>query len=143
MRIEETRSNTSFFYHAIPGEETIQISFLGVVRRPGIYVIGANTRLDELLALAGGPPETVSPQIERKFSIQVLRPNADTRTSIYSSPLDEMLEQPGRYPDLQEGDLVMLDARVRRKFGWRDSFRVITGISSVIILYTRVALLFD
>jgi hypothetical protein len=52
-----------------------------------------------------------------------------------------MVENPGGYPVLQGGDLLQVDATVHQPqpFGWRDGLRILTSLSSIVILVDRVA----
>lgn len=134
-------SGTSYYVFARPGEATVQVLVLGP--GGGIYEVGAETRLDEFLALVGGAPGfgTRSSGSRTKVTIQLYREEGGRRTLIYEAPMEEMFAEPGQYPRLQEGDVFVVETIERSRIGWRDVLSVVTGISSVILLVTRLAAL--
>jgi hypothetical protein len=137
-RIQETQTNTASFFHAVPGEATVKVSVLGTVRVPGIYVVGAGTRLDELFAMSGGPTERETPDISSDVAISLFREEGETRQLIYHELLQSMLNEPGMYPALAEGDVLMVQTNMRRKFGWRDGLSVMTAVGTLALIVERL-----
>lgn len=137
-RIQETRTNTAYFFHAVPGEATVQVSVLGAVRVPGIYVVGAGTRLDELFAMTGGPQQRESPEISSKVDVKLFREDGEKRQLVYQDLLESMLTEPGRYPALAEGDVLIVDQNLRRKFGWREGLSVLTAVGTFALVVDRL-----
>lgn len=129
--------------YARPGEVTVKVLVMGAVGRTGIYFVGESTAMDELLALSGGlstPPETN--RQTRDATVRLYRQQGGVRTLIYEAPLDEMLQQPQAYPNLQDEDVFVLDVMIEQHWDWRDYLRVITGISSIISIGLRLERLF-
>ena len=137
-RIQETQTNTAYFFHAVPGEATVKVSVLGSVRVPGVYVVGAGTRLDELFAMTAGTQGRESPEISSDVAISLFREQGETRRLIYHEQLQSMLKQPGMYPALAEGDVLMVETRLRRKFGWREGLSVLTAVGTLALIVERL-----
>lgn len=137
-RIQETQTNTAYFFHAVPGEATVQVSVLGAVRVPGIYVVGATTRLDELFAMTGGSQQRESPEISSEVDVKLFREDGGKRQLVYQDLLESMLTEPGRYPPLAEGDVLIIDQHLRRKFGWREGLSVLTAVGTLALVVDRV-----
>jgi len=95
-----TITNTSYHAFARPGEATIQVLVLGSVNA-GIYEVGVGTDLGELLALTGTAiPERTKGE-KRTLTIRLYREVDGIRNLIYEAPIQQMLNEPKNYPDLQ------------------------------------------
>lgn len=141
-RIEETQSNVAYFYHARPGEATVQVSVWGTVARPGIYEIPDSTELDKLLTMAGGAP--MEPRQENreasKVMVRMYRPEGDgERSLLFESNLDAMLAGDVTYPTLRDDDIVTVETiRPRGRFTWRDALSVLSSVGTVTLLALRI-----
>jgi len=123
-----TITNTSYHAFARPGEATIQVLVLGSVNA-GIYEVGVGTDLGELLALTGTAiPERTKGE-KRTLTIRLYREVDGIRNLIYEAPIQQMLNEPKNYPDLQEQDIFMVETIVREKKDWYQIVR--TGISII------------
>ncbi|HMB93799.1 MAG TPA: hypothetical protein VKP65_23300 [Rhodothermales bacterium] len=132
-------TGTSYHVFARPGEATVQVLVVG--SSGGIYELGADTRLDEFLALIGGAPGFGSSSSARKVkvTIQLYREQEGRRTLVYEAPMEQMVTEPGQYPRLQEGDVFVVEIVEKNRIGWRDVLSVVTGISSIVLLAARIA----
>ena len=138
-RIEETESTVSYFYFAQAGEPTIQVSVWGTIPQPGIYEVPRTTEPDRLLTMAGGAPaQARSEGQERIITIRLFREREGQREEIYQAPLEEMLRNTENYPDLQGGDVLVVETRVEDKIGWRDVLSVVSSFGSLILLGERL-----
>lgn len=140
-RIEETESNVAYFYHARPGEATVQISVWGTVPRPGIYEIPDTTDLDKLLTMAGGAPleAQTEGQDDATITVRVYRPEQDGRAQIFEAPLERMLRGNTSYPALRDNDIVVVETiRPQQPFGWRDVLSVASALGSITLLALRI-----
>jgi hypothetical protein len=140
-RVEETKSNVAYFYHARPGEATVQISVWGTVPRPGIYEIPDTTDLDKLLTMAGGAPleAQTEGQDDATITVRVYRPEQDGRAQIFEAPLERMLQGNTSYPALRDNDIVVVETvRPKQPFGWRDVLSVASSLGSLTLLVLRV-----
>jgi protein involved in polysaccharide export with SLBB domain len=154
-RVEETNSNVAYFYHARPGQATVQISVWGTIPRPGIYEIPDTTDLDKLLTMAGGAP--LQPRTEDrdpvKITVRVYRPQSDAasgagndaesqsapRTMIFEAPLERMLAGKAQYPDLRDDDIVVVETvQPKEGFSFRDVLSVASTLGTLTLLALRI-----
>ena len=140
-RVEETKSNVSYFYHARPGEATVQISVWGTVPQPGIYEVPDTTDLDKLLTMAGGAPMEARTEgrDDATITVRVYRPEQDGRAQIFEAPLERMLQGNTSYPALRDDDIVVVETvRPKQPFGWRDVLSVASALGSLTLLALRI-----
>jgi hypothetical protein len=140
-RVEETKSNVAYFYHARPGEATVQLSVWGTVPRPGIYEVPDTTDLDKLLTMAGGAPleARTEGRKDARITVRVYRPEQDGRAQIFEAPLERMLQGNTSYPALRDNDIVVVETiRPQQPFGWRDVLSVASALGSLTLLALRI-----
>ena len=142
-RVEETKSNVAYFYHAKPGEATVQISVWGTVPRPGIYEVPDTTDLDKLLTMAGGAP--LKPLQENrdppKITVRVYRPQKgdEEKAKIFEAKLDRMLQGQATYPALRDNDIVVVETiKSDEPFGWRDVLSLASTFGTLTLLALRI-----
>jgi len=140
-RVEETESNVAYFYHARPGEATVQVSLWGTIPRPGIYEVPDTTTLDKLLTMAGGAP--VKARQENRdpptITVRVYRSGADGRTQIFESQLKDILEEDLQYPDFRDDDIVVVETvNPRAPFTWRDLLSLASTLGTLVLLGLRI-----
>jgi protein involved in polysaccharide export with SLBB domain len=154
-RVEETNSNVAYFYHARPGQATVQISVWGTIPRPGIYEIPDTTDLDKLLTMAGGAP--LQPRTEDrdpvKITVRVYRPQSAAqtedsgttegttapRTMIFEAPLERMLAGKAQYPDLRDDDIVVVETvQPKEGFSFRDALSIASTLGTLTLLGLRL-----
>ena len=140
-RVEDTRSNVAYFYHARPGEATVQVSVWGTVPQPGIYEVADTTDLDKLLTMAGGAPMEARREGREAASITVrmYRPEQNGRAKIFEAPLERMLRGQSSYPPLRDDDIVVVETvRPKQPFGWRDVLSIASTLASLTLLGLRI-----
>lgn len=139
-RIEETRSTVAYFYHALPGEATIQVSVWGTVPRPGIYEVAETTRLDKLLTMAGGAPiEARSENQDADITIRLFRgQGSGPRQMIYEASLEELLRNADAYPTLQGEDVVVVETQLDRGIGWLEVIGIVGSVASLALTVDRL-----
>ncbi|PSQ96726.1 MAG: hypothetical protein BRD55_05475 [Bacteroidetes bacterium SW_9_63_38] len=142
-RVEETKSNVAYFYHAKPGEATVQISVWGTVPRPGIYEVPDTTDLDKLLTMAGGAP--LKPLQEDRdapeITVRVYRPQTgnEAKSKIFEAKLERMLQGDAPYPSLRDNDIVVVETvKPDEPFGWQDALSVASSLGSLTLLAIRI-----
>ena len=147
-RIEDTQSNVAYFYHAQPGEATVQVSVWGTIPRPGIYEVPDSTDIDKLLTMAGGAP--VGARQENRdpatINVRVYRPNSTTDSSpesdralLFESDLGRMLDGSVGYPTLRDDDIIVVETiRPRQRFTWRDAISVLSSVGTLTLLALRI-----
>ena len=138
-RVEDTESNVdSYYYFVTPGVASIQVYVFGKMRSPGVYIVQNGSTLGLLLALTGGPIEPNQADVAQTENIQLYRTSGGTRTLIYESSFDEAIAEPRNSPVLQEGDIISVEVKQKRRLNWRDVFTVIGPILSTLLLIERL-----
>lgn len=131
-------SGVPYFRYVNLGEPSILIMVVGSATS-GMYEIGMETDLAELLVLTGGASiASNSSQSKTTVSVRLYRGNDQQRSVIYEASMEELLTEPARSPALQEGDIFQVDARVRNRFTWRDIATTISILASLTIIAGRV-----
>lgn len=135
-RVESTESNSSdYYYYVQPGERTIQVNLIGAVRSPGLYEIGTNVTLGQILALAGGP--TMNARQKRNKRTTEVRVIRDGRIT-YNVNIEEAETPYVDFGGLQEGDIVRVDVLESTPFGWRDGLQIVTATASLVLIVDRI-----
>lgn len=140
-RIAETESNVAYFYHARPGEATVQVSVWGTVPRPGIYELPDTTDLDKLLTMAGGAPMEARQEGREppRITVRLYRPQGGERARIFEAPLERMLEGEAQYPALRDDDIIVVETvRSQQPFTWRDALSVVSSLGTLTLLALRI-----
>lgn len=129
---------TSYHIFATPGEATVEVLVLGGTGQ-GIYIVGAGTTLDQLLALTGGANMgSSSPDTRTKVTVRLYRQEGNQRTLVYENSMERMVAEPGLYPSLQNGDVFAIEIISRRRLRLRDAFFVFQAAVSVGLLIDRL-----
>lgn len=136
--LDVTSSGTSYRVFAQPGEPTVQVLVLGQ-GATGMYIIGADTDLVELLALTGtGASEVTSDEVARTVTVRLMREQGGQRAVVYEREFDDFLSDPGSYPSLQDGDVFTVEVEQRRRFGAREVLDVTSRLASITLLVIRL-----
>lgn len=136
-RMDETTTNTAYFFYARPGDPTIQVWVWGV-QAPGLYEIRSDVNVGQVLTMAGGPPLQTREQRMRVNSIlKVYRGGVGERALIYDARLEDVLAR-ADYPPLQDGDVLVLETLTRRLLSWRDVVQVAAAASTLVLLVDRI-----
>lgn len=159
-RTEDVESSIAYYYYALPGQATVQVSLWGSLGRTGIYEIPDSTGLDRLLSMAGGAPieirqkgkdpARVTVQLHRNTTSTVDPDSTDRRGGdsnglakgrrvIFSATMEEMLSGDVQYPILQEDDIIVVEVVRPRDFDWRDVLRVVTSLGTLALLTLRLS----
>ena len=115
---------TAYYTFARPGQNTIEVLVLGG-GQSGIYEIGENINLGQLMALAGGGGRGGR---RTKMKVHLFRLENGGRRKILEEEIGDLAERP-QYPSLQEGDVVRIETR--QKLNWRDGLRIATTALSL------------
>lgn len=133
----ESTSGT-YFKHLLRGQASIQVSAVGALRQPGLYELGSNADLRQLLVLAGGPE--LAPQNARNsrtVNVQLLRMGLPT--PVFEADLATAMAGRGASMPLREGDVLIVEVIERERFNWRDAFTVLGGLSAVAFMIQVIA----
>ena len=115
---------TAYYTFARPGQNTIEVLVLGG-GQSGIYEIGENINLGQLMALAGGGGRGGR---RTKVKVHLFRLENGGRRKILEEEIGDLAERP-QYPSLQEGDVIRIETR--QKLNWRDGLRIATTALSL------------
>jgi hypothetical protein len=141
-RLEDVKSTVAYFYHAEPGDATVQVSVWGSISRPGVYEVPVETGLDLLLTMAGGAPigERQEGRRPTQVTVRVYRPvEGDERTLLFESNLDDMLTGQVSYPTFLDNDVIVVEAiQPRKRFTWRDAISVLSSVGTLTLLALRI-----
>ena len=136
--LDVTSSGTSYRVFAQPGEPTVEILVLGE-GATGMYVVGSDTDLVELLALTGtGASTSSSSDIIRRVTIRLLREQGGQRAVVYEREFENFLSEPGSYPQLQDGDVFTVEVEQRRRTGLREVVEITSRLASITLLVLRL-----
>lgn len=125
---------TSYHVFARSGEPTIQVFVFGTVGATGIFQIGIDTDLGQLLAMTGGVSTGPKVAGERhQVTIRLLRRQGGERTAVYEEPLERMLRNPGAHPDLQDGDVLEVNTEIRTRKNWLETVSTLASFTTFAI----------
>jgi len=140
-RLQETETSVAYYYHARPGDATVQISVWGTIGNTGIYEIPEDTQLDKLLTMAGGAPIDARERGQDPDDIRITLYRTDdsgNRTVVYEEPLQDLVEN-ARYPALQDDDILVVELeRSRTPFRFRDALGIVSSLASLTLLGLRI-----
>jgi hypothetical protein len=141
-RVEETESSVNYYYyHARPGEATVQVSVWGTIPQPGIYEVPDTTSLDKLMTMAGGAPLEARREGRDAptITVQVYRPGPDGRRQIFEAQLTDLLNGNPQYPDFRDNDIVVVETVTPKSpFTWRDALSLTSTLGTLVLLGLRI-----
>ena len=138
----------------IPGQEDTQIQVYGQPGNPkmtvyvwgqaqtGLWSVDVGTDLLEFASivvtsrLAGNRPER-----ETTLILQLFR-EGQTEEPLFEQDVEDLFATRS-YPELNDGDILVLKERVRRRFTWRDVSQVLGTVTSTISLVLLIDRLRD
>lgn len=138
--LDRSRLNTAAYYnYSDPGDVTIQVHVWGAMRFPGLYEIPRETRLSELISLAGGPqvPERARRSV-RRVQLQLHRLADTSREVVMKLEMENQIVVSDADPVLQSGDVLSAESVVRQTFSFRDLFPIISAAATVTLLIDRI-----
>ena len=138
---ERVATAGGYFTYFLPGERTSQVSVLGTVPAPGLYIVSVGTTLGEIVALSGGPFDGArSNEVERTTTIRLFRATASgTREAIYDRTFEAFTRDAEGYPVVLDGDVVEVTTVERRLRTYRDTLTLVGALSTAIIAIIQIA----
>lgn len=134
-QVEETNTNVkAYFYFVEPGEGTIEVKVMGSVRNPGLYRLGEDTGLDQLMALTGGPVLGVRQEgRDRRTTVRLFRVREEgSQEMVFERAFAEgIASEEAVYPPLRDGDIMTVEVVEDRRFDWRDALTIVSAAGSV------------
>lgn len=136
----ELQSNVpGTYFHAEPGEETMEVIVWGAVVNRGRYQVPTGTDLGELMSLAGGPSlEARERSRNRKVTLTVSRKTPNGREIVYTMEGEQLVETDRSYPTLQERDIVTVRVTEWEGITIGRVFRFIGTLASMALVVDRV-----
>jgi protein involved in polysaccharide export with SLBB domain len=128
------------YRYAEEGRTTIDVYVWGAVGRPGIWKVASDVDLIELLSVAQVPGVgEVDASIDQTVMLQIYRTQGGRRQTVYSEQLDMILASGQAYPALQEGDIVEVITRRRKRFGLQVVSQLVGTAASLVLLIIRIS----
>lgn len=141
-RLEEMkeRTNVAYFFHARPGQATVQVQVWGTVPQPGIYEVADTTALDELLTMAGGAPirPRQSNEDPDRITVRLYRTEQGERTLLYEARIDSILTGKTNPPELRDKDVLTVETVQPTNFTWRDALSLSSVALNLAVLFVRI-----
>lgn len=141
-RLQEMReqTNVAYFYHAQPGDATVQVQVWGTVPRPGIYEVPDTTDLGKLLTMAGGAPLEPRPESQDRpeITVRLYRPTDAGQALLFESPIEQMLSGEKHFRNMQDNDVLVVETVEQRDFTWRDVLSFSGTALSLGLLVVRI-----
>lgn len=135
--IDMIREGVAFRMYAEPGAPTIDVIVAELDGPAAYYRVGEETTLTEILALSGNyAGDRESERQLTTSSISVLRGNgAGGREVIYSASGAELLREPGRHPQLLDGDIVEIQRTYERvnRITLREGLQIATSSLALLV----------
>jgi len=131
-------TGTSYHRFVRPGEATMEILVLGNTAS-GLYVIGLETDMVELLALSGASTGVTNWREHRTVLIQLFRGPSNNRQLIAEARMQDVIAQPTLIPPLQDGDVVHIETQTRQRLTFMQIVRNISSVATLVFLAERLA----
>ena len=138
--LDRSRLNTAAYYnYSDPGDITIIVHVWGAMRYPGLYEIPRETKVSELISLAGGPQVPArSRRSVRRVDLNLYRFNNDLPENIFRIEMENEIVISSDNPPLSDGDILSAESVVRQTFGIRDLFPIISATATMVLLVDRL-----
>jgi hypothetical protein len=138
-RIQDTKTNTAYFYYAQPGEATVQVALWGVPQ-PGLYEIPDSTDLDRLLTMAGGIPMQTRREGRKppRITVRLYRPEQSRQDPLLEARIQDLLQGEVDAPQLRENDIVVVETVQPTQFTWQDGLSIVSTAASLTLLVLRI-----
>ncbi len=136
--LQQLRNNPGALYdYSDPQSVNIKVAVWGFVKFPGRYIVPVNTKVSDLLSLAGGPVSEA-----RVDEFRLVRTNSDSSQSVINLNYNDFLyntdvSKINNTLTLKAGDILLATGGPPRMF-FRDYFSI--GISIVSLLLSVIIL---
>jgi len=138
-RIQETNTNTAYFFYGQPGEATVQVYVWGAAQA-GIYEIPDSTSLARLLTMTGGVArgERQEGQKRPRITVRLFRPTQSREDPLLETRAQQVLRGNVGAPPLQENDIVVIETIQPSQFTWQDGLSILSTTASLALLVLRI-----
>jgi len=122
---------------ARPGQPTMTLYLWGSVGTTGIWRVGRDVDLIQLLSVAQVPGIGASQQnVRQNFILHIYREVDGERTQIYEEEIQNLIGGGARtVPPLQNGDILAVETKTRRRLSLNLVFTTLRTVSSFLSLY--------
>jgi hypothetical protein len=103
----------------------------------GVWEVEQGTDLLEFLSVAARSEGGTRNADTRNYQyLRVYREDPNRQNDpFFESRMDELFSRTQSYPEIQEGDILVIESRVRRRFTWRDITQVTGTLASLVSTY--------
>lgn len=126
-----------------PGYPKITVFVWGQAQN-GVWLVEEDTGLIELLTVAARSDVTIrQPDRRSETFVKIFRNGASPRGSdpLFMANVDEVFSGQRSYPAFEDGDILVVENRVRRRVTWWDVSQIVGTVSSgvsLILLLNRL-----
>lgn len=120
-----------------PGIPKITIYVWGGQTQAGVWLVEEDTDLIEFLSISARGDVTIrQPERRSETFIKIFRGTSQRGNDpFFEANVNDLFSRQESYPSLQDGDILVVETRVRREFTWRDLSQVVGTLTSGISLY--------
>lgn len=135
------QSQGGYFDYSDPEGINIKVLVWGFVKFPGQYIIPANSSVNDLIALAGGPSEDALLEDLRLFRVKEDSSQEMIKFNYDDLLWNDRLSSEVIIPDLKAGDILLVPGEPR--FYFRDYFTIaLSAVSTLVSVATLIVLIF-
>jgi hypothetical protein len=122
---------------ARPGQPTMTLYLWGSVGTTGIWRVERDVDLIQLLSVAGVPGVGTSERdVRRRFILHIYRDEGGERREVYAEEVENLIGGGAApVPPLQDGDILAIETRERRRISVNLVFTTLRTVSSFLSLY--------
>jgi hypothetical protein len=122
---------------ARPGQPTMTLYLWGAVGTTGIWRVERDVDLIQLLSVASVPGVgTAEGDVRRRFVLHIYRDEGGERREIYAEEVENLIGGGGApAPALQDGDILAIETRERRRISLDLVFTTLRTVSSFLSVY--------
>jgi len=129
---QQVRNQGALYDYSDPQSVNIKVGILGFVKFPGRYIVPSNTKVSDLLALAGGPAQDA-----KVDEFRLVRTNSDSSQSVIKLNFNDFLydgdaSKINTTLTLKAGDILLASGGQPKLF-FKDYFSIISATISVLL----------
>lgn len=126
--------------YARPGRATMTVYLWGDLGTPGVWRVERDVDLIDLLSAArvSGIGRDAA-GVASENTLHIYRGPGSDRQQIYEVELEQLLGEGADYPDLSEGDVLVIETKQRQRFGLQEASQLVTTISTLTLLVLQLS----
>ena len=130
-------SGMSYHRFVRPGEATVELLMLGNAGATGVYVVGMDTDLPQLLALSGVTLGASSGSERSEVTVRIYRQQGAQREMVFEASVADVLTAPADVPTFRDGDIIYVET-ITRSVDWYRWIRTVSSAVSLAYIISRV-----